>query len=56
MKSSRFSQEQIIGILKPGEAGAKVSDLCRQKIINPNLKCIRTIGKMDMPACSAFAP
>ncbi len=30
MKSSRFSQEQIIGILKQGEAGVKVRDLCRQ--------------------------
>ena len=30
MKSGRFSQEQIIGILKQGLAGVKVSDLCRQ--------------------------
>ncbi len=30
MKSSRFSQEQIIGILKQGQAGIKVTDLCRQ--------------------------
>ncbi len=30
MKSSRFSQEQIIGILKQGQAGVKVTDLCRQ--------------------------
>jgi len=30
MKSSRFSQEQIIGILKQGEAGVRVTDLCRQ--------------------------
>ena len=30
MKSSRFSQEQIIGILKQGEVGVKVTDLCRQ--------------------------
>ncbi len=30
MKSSRFSQEQIIGILRQGEAGVKVTDLCRQ--------------------------
>ena len=30
MKISRFSQEQIIGILKQGEAGVKVTDLCRQ--------------------------
>ncbi len=30
MKNSRFSEEQIIGILKPSEAGAKTNDLCRQ--------------------------
>jgi putative transposase len=29
MKSSRFSQEQIIGILKQAETGVKVWDLCR---------------------------
>ena len=34
MKSSRFSQEQIIGILKQGEVGVKVSDLCRQHAIS----------------------
>lgn len=30
MKKSRFSEGQIIGILKLAEAGAKVVDLCRQ--------------------------
>ena len=30
MKNSRFSEEQIIEILKQSEAGAKTSDLCRQ--------------------------
>ena len=30
MKNSRFSEEQIIGILRQGEAGAKTSELCRQ--------------------------
>jgi putative transposase len=30
VKNSRFSQEQIIGILKQSEAGAKTSELCRQ--------------------------
>ena len=30
MKSSRFNEEQIIGILKQSEAGAKTSELCRQ--------------------------
>jgi putative transposase len=30
VKSSRFSEEQIIDILKQSEAGAKTNDLCRQ--------------------------
>lgn len=29
MKRSRFSEEQIIGILKEHQAGAKAADLCR---------------------------
>ena len=29
MKRSRFSEEQIIGILKEHEAGVSVADLCR---------------------------
>ena len=30
MKRSRYTEEQIIGILKEQEAGAKTTDLCRQ--------------------------
>jgi putative transposase len=30
MKGSRFSAEQIIGILREHEAGAKTPDLCRR--------------------------
>ena len=30
MKKARFSEEQIINILKEGEAGGKVSELCRR--------------------------
>ncbi len=30
MKNSKFSEEQIIEILKQSEAGAKTSELCRQ--------------------------
>ena len=30
MKNGRFSEEQIIGILKQSDAGAKTSELCRQ--------------------------
>jgi hypothetical protein len=30
MKRNRFSEEQIIGILKEHEAGVSVADLCRK--------------------------
>ncbi len=30
MKRSRFSDEQIIGVLREHDAGAKVSELCRK--------------------------
>jgi len=31
----RFTEEQIIGILKEAEAGLKVKDLCRQLYLIP---------------------
>ena len=30
MKAKRFGEEQVIGILKQAEAGAKTKDLCRE--------------------------
>jgi putative transposase len=30
MKKSRFSEQQIINILKQADSGAKVQDVCRQ--------------------------
>lgn len=35
MKKSKFSEHQIIQILKQGEAGMKVADLCREHGISP---------------------
>ena len=34
MKRKRFTEEQIIGILKKAEAGAKSTDLCRRHAIS----------------------
>jgi putative transposase len=30
VKTKRYSEEQIIAVLREGEAGAKVADLCRK--------------------------
>jgi putative transposase len=30
LKAKRYTEEQIIAVLKEGEAGARVSDLCRK--------------------------
>lgn len=35
MKKSRYSEEQIIGILKEHEAGIKTADLCHKHGISP---------------------
>jgi len=34
MKKARFSEEQIVGILKQHEVGMKTADLCRQHNIS----------------------
>ena len=35
MRTSRFTEEQIIGIIREYEAGAKLSELCRRHNVSP---------------------
>jgi putative transposase len=39
MRRKRFSEQQIIGIIKEHEAGAKVGDLCRRHGISSPTLC-----------------
>lgn len=51
MKCSRFSDEQIIGILKEHEADVSVADLCRKRGVSDAsiYKWKAKFGGMDVP-------
>lgn len=51
MRKSRLTTEQIVGLLKQREAGAKISDLCRQNGISDNTfhRWKRKYGGMEIP-------
>jgi len=34
MKARRFSEEQVIGVLKEGEAGVAVKEICRKQVFS----------------------
>lgn len=47
MKKSRFSEEQIIAVLKEHQAGIAVADLCRKHVISDatlTIGAISTVG------------
>jgi putative transposase len=58
MKRKRFNREQIIGVLKESEAGAKTDDICgRHGISSATFYSWRkTFGGMDDETLSAIVP
>jgi len=50
MKLKRFTAEQIIGVLKEAEAGAKTKDVCRKYGISDVTFCCYAQAKMSIRA------
>jgi len=54
MKKSRYTEEQIIGILKQHEAGVKTADLCREHVILPGFDYC--VGKTPWAKTASIQP
>ena len=52
MKKSRFSESQIVGILKEVELGAKVNELLRLTLLEPAI--IQSILAGQQPRCMSL--
>jgi transposase-like protein len=60
MKKTRYSEEQIIGVLKQMEAGRKVADLARELGVSEatlynSIRCFRQLSPMRRLANSALS-
>ena len=50
MKKGRFTEEQIIGVLRMHAAGAKAADLCRQHRVRCALPIPASSDRLEYPA------